>query len=655
MKILPGAKRVTWKYPSLSGERPGDAPLTPLRKSLWYFGLTLVLFSLFRVALYVVYRDYFGQLSLGQIALAFLHGVRFDAAIIAIFFSIPLLLLNLPVRFTASRVWQLPFAVILWAFTVAMGVVLAADVVYFGYVNRHIAAELFAIGQDMGAMLHIAFSSYLGVVIAYVALCLGLGWLWWRVAVRETAPVRAGPGAIKFVLLFLVLVLTGRGWTLYGKPINVVHAFTSGNTAAGNLTLNGLFSAVMASDATRVVNHRFFDPREARRLVAETYPFTDGEYPFLRHYTPKPMPAHPNLVFVLLESWAFHYIDSLAGGHFGVTPNFDVLVQQGLTFTRAYSHGQRSIEGVQASLTGIPRLIGMPYLGKGLEVNNISRLGAIAQRHGYQTIFVQAPHRGSFRMDAIARAAGFQEYYGMEDVPIVLDYPDSATSEFGWDYDTFMFTAGKLAQAKPPFLAYVYTGTTHEPFAHLPARFEKRPHGDLSEDGFLNTLYYADWSLGEFMKKAAQADWFKDTIFVFVADHPIGKFGISNVPDRFHVPLLLYAPGRIAPGKNDVVASQLDLFPTMVDLLGFEDPFSALGDSLMHKQGGVAFVSAGNIVGLIGKEGYVTSSLKNRLDSGAVGPAPMPPPAYFDDLEKKLLATDQVVYELLNGNRWAPP
>ena len=628
-----------------------NTPLTPLRKSLYYFGLALLLFTLFRLVFYIDYHSYFAKLSAGQVLGAFLHGVRFDAAIIAVFFVIPLLLINLPLRFALGRWWQQPLAWILWAITVVMGLVLAADVEYFGFVDRHIATELFAIGRDMGAMVRIAFTSYLGAIVAYVVLCAGFAWLWWRVARRGT--VRTRQGVIMYVVLFLCLVLTGRGWTFYGKPINVVHAFTSGNTAVGNLTLNGVFSAVMTNDASRNVNHRFFDPQEARRIVASAYPMTDGKYPFLRHYEAKT--DHPNVVFVLMESWSFHYVDALAGGHFGVTPNFDALVKQSLSFTRAYSHGQRSIEGVQASLTGVPRLIGMPYLGKGLEVTNISRLGAIAQRHGYHTIFVQAPHRGSFRIDAIARAAGFQEYYGMEDIPIVLDYPDPKAAAFGWDYDTYMFVSNKLAQEKQPFLAYVYTGTTHEPFARLPARFEKRPHGNLTENGFLNTLYYADWSLGEFLKKAEQSDWYKNTIFIFVADHPIGKFGIARVPDRFHVPLLIYSPGRIAPGTNDVVASQLDIFPTLVDLMGFEDPFSALGDSLLRKKQGYAFVSAGNIVGLIGKDGYVTSSLKNRLDAGPVGPGPMPPPAYFDDLNNKLLATDQVVFDLLRTNRWAPP
>jgi hypothetical protein len=71
-----------------------------------------------------------------------------------------------------------------------------------------------------------------------------------------------------------------------------------------------------------------------------------------------------------------------------------------------------------------------------------------------------------------------------------------------------------------------------------------------------------------------------------------------------------------------VIASQLDLFPTLVDLLGFEDSFSALGDSLLRKKDGYAFVTAGSIVGLIGREGFLTHSLKNRLDSGAASGSP---------------------------------
>ncbi|MHB8728731.1 MAG: LTA synthase family protein [Sulfuricaulis sp.] len=633
--------------------------MTAWHKSLLYFALALAMFSLFRLVFYLSYRSYFSRLSAGQTFQAFAHGVRFDAAIIAMFFVVPILLINLPLTVFASEWWQQPLAWILWTMTALMAMVLAADIVYFGFVERHIGSELAEIEGDLGAMLRLAFTSYWAVLIAYVVLCAGLAVLWWHIAARPTLPPRPGvlgavEGVMVFVALLFALVITGRGWTFYGKAISVVHAFTSGNTAAGNLTINGLFSGVMASHNSRGVNHLFFDSLEARRIVAESYPPTAGEFPFSRRFAPKQ--TRPNVVFVLLESWSFHYVDGFAGGHYGATSNFDALARQSLRFTQAYSHGQRTMEGIQATLTGIPKLMGRPHIGKGLEASNISRLGAIAQRHGYQTIFAQSSRRGSLRMDAIAQAAGFKEYYGMEDYPILLDYPNASASAFGWDYETFMFLNGKLAHRREPFLAYVFTGTTHEPFARLPPRFERHTPGTLSEDGFLNTLYYADWSLGEFMKSVRESAWYKDTVFVLVADHPVGKLGIKEIPDRFHIPLLIHAPGLIEAAANDVVASQLDLFPTLMDLMGFDDPFSALGESLLRKQDGHAFVVSGrNIVGLIGKEGYLTSTLKTRLDTGPIDNGPMPPPAYFDDLEKKLLATDQVVFELLQSNRWAPP
>ncbi len=624
-------------------------PLTPLHKSFLYFGLMLTMFSIFRVVLFVIYRDYFGQLSGAEIAWSLWHGIRFDAAIGAIFFAVPLLLLNLPFRFALRAGWQQPLAWVLWAMTLAMGLLLAADIVYFGYVNRHIATELLTIDHDLRALVRMGLTDYAAAIAGYAAFAAALAWGWARVARHTTeAPKK---NVLAFAVVLVGLILTIRGWTFYGKPINLIHAFSSGSTAAGNLTLNGVFSAVHASRSTHAVKHKFFSSQEALRIAAEDFPIGSGEYPLSRHYEARP--KHPNLVFVLLESWSFNYVDALSGKAYGVTPNFDALVRQGLAFTRVYSAGQRSIEGVQATLTGIPHLMGMPHLGKGLEVTNISRLGAMARANGYRTLFAQSSRRGSFRMDAIAGAAGFEEYYGMEDVPLLLDYPDPKSSDYGWDYDTLMFVHSKLLHTRQPFLAYVYTGTTHEPFARLGARFEKRPHNSLSEDGFLNALYYADWSLGEFMKAAAKTEWYPDTIFIFAADHPLGKFSIKNYTDRFHIPLLIYAPGLIKAGTRDVIGSQLDVFPTMVDLLGFGDSFSALGESLLRKQDGYALIAAGSVVGLIGGRGYLTHSLKNRLETGAVGQ--LPPPSYFDALEKKLLAVDQVTYELLNQNRWATP
>ncbi|MBI4746485.1 MAG: sulfatase-like hydrolase/transferase, partial [Deltaproteobacteria bacterium] len=108
-------------------------------------------------------------------------------------------------------------------------------------------------------------------------------------------------------------------------------------------------------------------------------------------------------MLMLMESWSPFYIDSFGNNNFGVTPNFDRLANNGLQFTNFYAVGQRSIEGIQASLTGVPLLIGLPNLGLGLEASNFPKIGNILREKGYETIFMQSSRRRSFRVDAIAR------------------------------------------------------------------------------------------------------------------------------------------------------------------------------------------------------------------------------------------------------------
>jgi len=109
------------------------------------------------------------------------------------------------------------------------------------------------------------------------------------------------------------------------------------------------------------------------------------------------------LSFSLLESWTPEYIDSFSDKNFAVTPNFDSIANNGLKFTNFYANGDRSIYGLTATLLGIPQILGIPYLGTGLEVYNIFRIGKIFDEMGYRTIFAQTSSSGSYRVDAIAK------------------------------------------------------------------------------------------------------------------------------------------------------------------------------------------------------------------------------------------------------------
>ena len=619
--------------------------MSRLHKSLWFFLIAMALFSAGRLALYLLYRDEFAALEAVNLFKAFANGTRFDGAVIARFFFIPLLLMNLPLRLFDKRWWFDPFAWLLYLVTVVLVGVVIGDVLYYDYVKRHLAYELILLKDDMGFLLDFVRAGYIWLIGLYGLFAAALFWLWRRILVRPLRPARWS--ALQYVAMFFLVAIIGRGGVT-GKVIEIIDAYGTGDSAYGNLSLNGAFTTVVFALNLNQANHHFFKQDEAVAILARHRKVSDPAYPMLNHYDVQPT-GH-NVVFVLLESWNFEHVDSFSGKHYGATPNFDALARDGLRFSNFYAAGQRSIEGIQATLTGVPALKGLPRLDAGIGISNISRLGTTAKKHGYSTLFVQSSARDSFKISGIAAATGFEQFYGKEDIPLLLNYPDPDLATFGWDYDTLQFFKNKIDSLKPPFLAYAFTGTTHEPYPDL-EKFHLRKPDPVSEGGFINALAYADWSLGQFMQAARQQSWFDNTIFIFTADHAnhLQKGGYLR---RFHTPFLIYAPKILGSGERGAVGSQLDVLPTIFDLLGFNDQFAALGESLIRKESGSAFTTMGSTsIGLITDRAYLVHSLKNRLE--AVSIAGKQGDDYFDEIERYLLAQDQLSYELLRDNHWA--
>ena len=617
--------------------------LSRFQKGILFVAIAMALFSLGRFLLWLKYPQQFETLGGGLLLQAFANGLRFDGSVVARVFALPLLLMWLPARWFDRRLWFDALAWLLYPATLALVLLLAGDIIYYEHVQRHVSYELILLKNDLAFLVEFGLKAQLGAVIAFVLFAIGLGWLWWRILQIPLAASSYAP--LKYIGLFFLLAVIGRGGVT-GKVIEIIDAYGSGDAPYGNLSLNGAFTTIVFALNMEEVNHHFFPQEKAVAIVNGKQGLLDPAYPMLRRYAGEPNGR--NVVFVLLESWNFDYVDSFAGKGYGVTPYFDTLAAEGLRFTRFYAAGQRSIEGIQATLTGIPALKGLPRIDAGIGVSNISRLGSMVKQQGYSTLFIQSSARDSFKISGIAAATGFEHFYGMEDIPLRLDYPDPEGAIFGWDYDTLQLMKDKLDALKPPFLAYAFTGTTHEPYPELPPQFMVRPHGANDENGYLNALKYADWSLGQFMAEARKSAWFDNTIFIFTADHANHFQQGSGLLQRFHTPFLIYAP-KLFPGEERwVIGSQLDVLPTIVDLLGLDGEFAALGESLLRKDGGAeAFVTmGGQQIGLISDKAFLRHDLVRRIDGHG-------PEELLGRMEQRLLALDQLSYELLQANRWS--
>lgn len=579
----------------------------------------LLIFSLFRIGILIAYYDQFKDNSFLQIFLSLAHGVRFDASIFLTIISPFIILLLIPVN---RKLYE---RIIYWALYVIyfiMVIYLMIDAVYFGYVNRHLAGELALLSQDKEYISTMAFEYLWLIIIIFIVAFIG-AYFWNKFVKLEIKKAEYTKKAnIKSALYFLltgiiVFILIRSSFDI--KPINTINAFVSGSNSLGNLTLNGLFTSLRYMTENSNVNtdiYNFYDDNEAHELIMS---FKNGkcEAPFK-------FDKQPNIVFILLESWSAYYIDAFNTNKIDhgaeLTPNFNKLAEKGIKFMHHYSPERRSISAIQAILLGIPPMDHIPRIGFGLET--IAGSGNLAQHlydKGYDTVFIQSSKRNSFYLDIIAKSVGFKEYYGMEDLDKILDYPDRKASQFGWDYETYMklYDILKNKGKDKPFFAFLFTGTTHIPYAEPNKINVKFPHDTSNENGFKNTLIYADWSLTQFMEKMKQEDFYKDTIFIYTADHVLGKFENTSFPEDYHVPLLVYAPAFENKKEIYYNTSHVDLPATILDLAGlYNNRATYIGDSIFCKDNNSYSVVHGyGSAHIIQDNKWLIHSFANTLDT----------------------------------------
>jgi phosphoglycerol transferase MdoB-like AlkP superfamily enzyme len=625
--------------------------MTRARKTAILAGLALAPFSLARCALFFREPDQFAALTAARAARAFLAGLRFDLSAALLVLSAPVLLMNLPFAFAGKKRWFDAWAWVAFGLVAAFVAVLAADVCFFGYMGRHLADDV-ALLRDETTAGELRRHAAAAICAAAAVGLLALGW--WRVLAAPLSEGRRSAAGFAAIGLFLALAI--RGHPLGGLPLAVADAYRGTSVSEGNLRLNGLFTLLHGLAGSHGKGERrAMKPQTARAELARLGLGEDPDFPFRR--AAPASDRRTNVVVLALEGWTARFVDCISGGSTGCTPEFDALARDGLLFRRFYAAGQDSFAGLQAALTGLPPLPGLSRASEDrIGRFRFTEIGALARRHGYGTLMIQTAGNQRFRFDAVAAALGFEGIFQADEIPLRLRYPAPKEAKCGWDYEILQYAKERLDAAREPFFAVVSTATTHEPFPDPGERFHRHPpgitHGKTA--AYLDTLAYADWSLAEFLRAARKEPWFERTVFFFFGDHTVrnlrgvGAFDPS-VPERYHVPLLVYAPGRIRPGVVDRVCSQLDLLPTIMEVLGLGEPFAAAGRSLFSGEHGWALAGDGSSLVLIGERGWVHHDLRNRLDAG------VPDEDEARRLERLLFALDAAIYDAVYRDRWLGP
>jgi Sulfatase len=621
-------------------------------------GLHFLLYFFSRLAMLVVHIDTFRSLTMGELFWAFVHGLRFDASMVFLLWGLPLSFMLMPLRIFRNRTYRGIVLALVGFSLVVQAFIFLADNVYFSYVHRHIGMEALAVFSDIRLLGAMVLQDYLVHAILFMVLAVGFAWLYWRLIVRWLREHPNGTSGWPTVIIFMLISAVAiRGGISNRKSINIVHAFEDPKLEAGYLTLNGPFSIYHSLRSSNWVSTEFMDPAVAldtvhRALGLDERTLLDPGFPLCRSELTAIRNDRPNVVVVMLESWDAWFVDAWRKTQdlpaLELTPNFDALAANGRLYTDFFAAGQRSVHGVAAILASMPTLPGVPYIGTGgLEQNRLCFLSGLAKAEGYHTFFLRSARRESYRLDRVAQVGSFDLFRGSED--LAARHKGAKTHNFGvWDEVMFQDAADHMAGQKQPFFGFLFPSSTHHPFSVPDPKWQISP-GESRRARYENSLRYSDYTLGEFFTQMRQQPFFQNTIFVITADHVSGvRDGELAMPERFRVPCLILGPG-VEPGIDNRTCSQLDILPTLNRLAGWKAKHSSLGVPMMFGDPGqMASATMSTEHEVLRREGdrWLMHNLDRRLlSSGQDG---------LDEVEKRLLATVQVVHLLLSENRVFP-
>lgn len=285
-----------------------------------------------------------------------------------------------------------------------------------------------------------------------------------------------------------------------------------------------------------------------------------------------------NIILVTVESLSAKYLGSV-GDPRGLTPNLDALRKKSLYFSQFYATGTRTTRGLEAVTLSIPPTPGRSIVKRIGRESGFSSLGQQLTARGYDSVFLYGG-RGYFdNMNAFFSGNG----YRIVDQGSVPEGEMHFQNAWGMADEDLYAQAIKLADqdhaAGKPFLLQLMTTSNHRPYTYPEGRIDI-PSGSGRE----GAVKYTDHAIGAFLAAARAKAWFANTLFVFVADHTAGSAGHEDLPvNDYHIPLFIYAPAIVAPRDIDTVASQIDIAPTLLGLLGVDYESTFYGHDLLRE------------------------------------------------------------------------
>ncbi|MEO5629522.1 MAG: LTA synthase family protein [Thermomonas sp.] len=461
----------------------------------------------------------------------------------------------------------------------------------------------------------------------------------WRLVRNDSA--RYGARTL-VVTGWLVLSVLGT-WLVTGEMKD-----RTDNSYVNELAGNGIYQFFAAYRSASLDYDRYYRTlpideafAQVRRQLTTPDATFDGPTGIARHIHNAAPERRLNVVLISVESLSAEFSGTY-GRKQSLTPQLDALSKESLLFTDLYANGTRTVRGLEALALSVPPTPGESIV-KREHNEGLFSFASVFNGKGYVSQFLYGGYGAFDNMNQFFGSNGY-EVHDREEIPKESIHHANIWGVADEDlYTMAMQQFDRVHADGKPFFAHVMTTSNHRPYT-FPAGRGAWPQGKRE-----SAVAYTDWAIADFLRRARSHPWFANTIFVITADHCASSGGIAALPVfRYRIPMWIYSPGNIAPGRFTELISQVDIAPTILGMLGMDYDSQFYGVDVFQRppDSARAFIGTYQLLGYLRNGKLVQLSPHRKVETLQ--------PTYDSDMPQPMVADDaQLTLEAVSNYQTA--
>ncbi len=545
-----------------------------------------VLMGLCRLIFYVCNHSIIGSVTLADLPAILKASYIFESASIFYVNLLFIALTLIPFYFREHKRWQ---QMLSWLFFTTNAMALAvniADIYYFPFKLSRIAGDdiRYLFEDNITQLMHAFFIDYwIGFALYGLLVYVLYQVSFVRFRFEKGVRILRKPGFYTSQSLLLALnigfcIFAIRGFDLSAAsfPITMSDVTRYVKPQHSSLALSNPFCLIRTA-GKRIDAPKLTDKTSSLDYQNTQYVSTD----------PTLQMEQPNIVILTLESFGSAHIKSLSddidwqGDSY--TPFLDSLFNEGLLFTNAFQSTRRSIDAMPAIWASIPSYK-QNFLAYPHAISTYRALPSILNDRGYHTQFLHGAVSNSMSFKAFGKMAGINDFVFQENYEAEVGKNDFDGKWGIWDSYFFPYIAQKLSRNKEPFFSTVFSLSSHHPYKLPEAVAHNYAQG---KHPIHRTIRYTDDVLRQFFATVKHESWYANTLFVITADHTSGAQTDKwlGAPYNSQIPIFFFTPNGALPAqKENRVAAHVDIMPTILGIIGNEEPYFCYGRNLLSEE-----------------------------------------------------------------------